>query len=242
MLATTSNVRLVKAMIFPVVMYGCESWTINKAELRRIDAFELWCWRWLLRVPWTARRSSQSILKEISPGCSIGRTDVEAETPILWPPHAKSWLVGKDPDTGKDWWQEKGTTEDEMAGWHHQLNGHEFAWTPGVGDGQGGLAYCVRFIGLQRVRRDWTELNWSQWFAKECLFEIQDCKLLATGQDFSQDYIAIGYCGMEGAIASFMIQRSWTIHQVPSFFFTGRIGVLHGKLVGTNSPQARKLF
>ena len=100
----------------------------------------------------------------------------------------------------------------------------------------------LRFMGLQRVRRNWTELNWSQWFAKECLFEIQDCKPLATGQDFSQDYIAIGYCGMEGAIASFMIQRSWNIHQVPSFFFTGRVGVLHGELVGTNSPQARKLF
>ena len=81
-----TKVHLVKAMVFPVVMYGCESWTIKKAERRRIDAFELWCWRRLLRVPWTARRSNQSILKEISPG----RTDVEAETPILWPPHAKS--------------------------------------------------------------------------------------------------------------------------------------------------------
>ena len=84
-----TKVRLVKAMVFPVVMYGCESWTIKKAEHRRSDAFELWCWRRLLRVPWTARRSNQSILKEISPGCS-GRTDVEAETPILWPPDAKS--------------------------------------------------------------------------------------------------------------------------------------------------------
>ena len=82
-----------KAMVFPVVMYGCESWTVNKAKPRRIDAFELWCWRRLLRVPWTARRSNQSILKEISPGIS---------------------------DAGRDWGQvEKGTTEDEMAGWHH---------------------------------------------------------------------------------------------------------------------------
>ena len=81
---------LVKTMVFPVVMYGCESWTINKAECWRIDAFELWCWRRLLRVPWTAGRSNQSILKEISPGCSFGRTDAEAETPILWPLHAKS--------------------------------------------------------------------------------------------------------------------------------------------------------
>ena len=73
----------------------------------------------------------------------IGRTDVEAETPILWPPDAKSWFIWKDPDAGKDWrWEEKGTTEDEMVGWHHWLNGHEFKWTPGVGDGQGGLACC----------------------------------------------------------------------------------------------------
>ena len=79
----------IKAMVFPVVMYGYESWTVEKAECQRIDAFELWCWRRLLRVPWTARRSNQSILKEISPGCSW-RTDAEAETPILWPPHAKS--------------------------------------------------------------------------------------------------------------------------------------------------------
>ena len=104
--------------------------------------FELWCWRRLLRVPWTARRSNQSILKETS-WVFIGRTDAEAETPIFWSPNAKSWLFGKDPDAGKDWRrEEKGTTEDEMAGWHHRLDGHEFGWTPGVGDGQGGLACC----------------------------------------------------------------------------------------------------
>ena len=95
------KVRLVKAMFFPVIMYGCESWTIKKAACPRIDAFELWCWRRLLRVPWTARRSNQSILKEISPGCSL-RTDAEAETPILWLPEAKSSLIGKDSDAGKD--------------------------------------------------------------------------------------------------------------------------------------------
>ena len=82
--------RLVKAMVFPVVMYGCESWTVKKAERQRIDAFELWCWRRLLGVPWTARRSNQSILKEISPWDFFGRNDAEAETPVLWPPHAKS--------------------------------------------------------------------------------------------------------------------------------------------------------
>ena len=84
------KVCLVKAPVFSVVMYGCESWTVKKAERRRIDAFELWCWKRFLRVPWTARRSNQSILKEISPGCFIGRTDAEAETPIRWPPHMKS--------------------------------------------------------------------------------------------------------------------------------------------------------
>ena len=82
-----TKVRLVKAMVFLVVMYGHESWTVKKAERRRIDAFELWCWKRLLRVPWTARRSNQSILREISPGISFGRNDAKAETPALWPPH-----------------------------------------------------------------------------------------------------------------------------------------------------------
>ena len=85
-----TEVHLVKAMVFPVVMYECESWTIKKAEHRRIDAFEVWCWRRLLRVPWTARRSNQSILKEISPGCLLKGLMLKVETPILWPPHAKS--------------------------------------------------------------------------------------------------------------------------------------------------------
>ena len=89
----------------------------------------------------------------------IGRTDAEAETPILWPPHVKGWLIGKDPDAGKDWGQEeKGATEDEMAGWHHWLNGHGFEWTPGVGDGQGSLACCDSW---GRKELDMTErLNW----------------------------------------------------------------------------------
>ena len=122
-----TKVCLVKAVVFPVVMYGCESWTIKKAECWRIDPFELWCWRRLLRVSWTSRRSSQSVLKEISPGCSLEGLIFEAETPILWPPDVKSWLIWKDPDAGKDWGlEEKGTTEDEMVEWHHWLNGHEF--------------------------------------------------------------------------------------------------------------------
>ena len=123
-----TKVCLVKAMVFPVVMYGYESWTIRKAECQRIDAFELWCWRRLLRVPWTTRKSNQSILKEISPECSLEGLMLKLkQTPILWPPDAKSWLIWKDPDAGKDWRQEEnGTTEDEMVGWHHWPNGHEF--------------------------------------------------------------------------------------------------------------------
>ena len=101
------------------------NWTVKKAERWRIDAFELWCWRRLWRVHWTARRSNQSILGDPS-WVFIGRTDVEAETPVLWPPHAKTWLIGKDSDAGRDWGQEeKGMTEDEMVGWHHWLSGYE---------------------------------------------------------------------------------------------------------------------
>ena len=129
-LSTWLKVYIVKAMVFPVVMYGCESWTIKKAKHGRIDAFELWCWRRLLR-----RRLSPLDCKEIQPihpkgnqsWVFIGRIDAEAETPIFWPPDTKSWLMWKDPDIGKDWGQEeKVTTEDEMVGWHHGLNGHKF--------------------------------------------------------------------------------------------------------------------
>ena len=100
----STKIRLVKVMVFPVVMYGCECWTIKKAECRRIDAFELWCWRRLLRIRWTARRSHP---KGDQTWVFTGRTDVEAETPIFWPPDGKSWLTGKDPDAGKDWRQEE---------------------------------------------------------------------------------------------------------------------------------------
>ena len=119
-----TKVHLVKALVFPVVMYGRESWTTKKAECWRIVAFELWCWRRLLRVPWTARWSNQ---KENQSWIFIGRTYAEAETPILWPPDVKNWLIWKDPGAGKNWRKEdKGTTEDEMVGWHHRLNGYEF--------------------------------------------------------------------------------------------------------------------
>ena len=122
-----TKVRLVKALAFPVVMYGCESWTIKKTECQRIDAFELWCWRGLLRVPWIARRSNQSILKEISPEYSLEVLILKLK--LQYSGHLmrrtdsfeKTLMAGKDRR-----WEEKGTTEDEMIRWHHWLNGHEF--------------------------------------------------------------------------------------------------------------------
>ena len=108
-----TKVCLVKAMVFPVVMYGCENWTIKKVQHQRIDALELWCWRRLLRVPWTAKRYNQSTLKEISPEYSLERLMLKLKLPIRCPPEAKNWLIWKDPDAGKDWRQEdKGMTED----------------------------------------------------------------------------------------------------------------------------------
>ena len=137
-----TKARLVKAMVFPVVMYGCESWTVKKAECRRIDAFELWCWRRLLRILWTARRSNQSILKEISPGISLEGMMLKLKLQYFSHLMRRVNSLEKT-DAGRDLGQEeKGTTEDEMAGWHHQLDRHGFGWTPGVDDGQGGLACC----------------------------------------------------------------------------------------------------
>ena len=132
-------------MVFPVVMYGCESWNIKRAEGQRIDAFELW----LLRVPWTKRRFNQSILKEISPKHSLEGLiwSWNSNTLATWREELTHW---KDPDPGKDWRQEKGATEDEMVGWHHWLNRHEFESTVGVGDGQEGLVCCIPW-GLKEL-------------------------------------------------------------------------------------------
>ena len=141
-------------------MYGSESWTVKKAECWRIDAFELWCWRRLLRVPRTARRSNQSMLKEISPGISLEGMMLKLKLQYFG--HLM-WRVDslEKTDAGRDWGQEeKGTTEDEMAGWHHWLDGCESEWTPGVGDGQGGLACCDSW---GRQESDRTErLIWSE--------------------------------------------------------------------------------
>ena len=114
-----TQVSLVKAMVFPVVMYGCDSWTVKKAECQRIDAFELWCWRRLLRVPWTERTSNQSILKEISPGISLEGMMLKLKLQYFGHLMRRVDSLEKT-DAGRDWGQEeKGTTEDEMAGWHH---------------------------------------------------------------------------------------------------------------------------
>ena len=156
-----TKVCLVKAMAFPVVMYGCESWIIKKAELQRIDAFELWCWRRLFRVPWTARTSKSVNPKRNQPWIFTGRTDAEAEAPILWPPDGKSWLIRKDPDAGRDWRQEDiGMTKDEIVWWHYWLDGLEFEQASGVGEGQGNLACCSPW-GHKEL--DMTEqLNWTE--------------------------------------------------------------------------------
>ena len=163
----STKVRLVKAMVFPVVMW-------------ELDCEESWVLKnWFF---WTVvlEKTLESPLdyKEVQPVHSkgdrswvfIGSTDVEAETPILWPPDAKSWLIWEDPDARKDWGQEeKGMTEDEMVGWHNWLDGHGFGWTLGVGDGQGGLACCM---GSQRVGHDWaTELNWTEVLDMEKLYK-----------------------------------------------------------------------
>ena len=162
----STKVHLVKAMVFPAVMYGCESWTIKKVEHWRINAFELWC----CRVPWIGSPVDCKEIKPVNPKENqpwilIGRTDTKAETPTLWPPDVKNLLVGKDPEVGKDWRQDKKEmAENKMVGWHYQLDGHEFEqapswwWTAKPG--------MLQSMGSQRVRRDWAtevnKLNWSR--------------------------------------------------------------------------------
>ena len=144
------KVHLVKSVLFPIVMYWCDIWSIKKAQCQRNDTFELWCWRRLLWVPWTARRSNQSILKEINPE------------------YLKSWLTGKDPEAGKDWKQEeKGMTEGEMVGWHHQVNGHEFEQAPGDSEGQGSMVCCI--LWRHRIGHNWaTEQKYSFIMTTKC--------------------------------------------------------------------------
>ena len=154
-------VHLIKGIIFPVVMYGCESWPIKKAKHWRIDAFELWWWRI------DCKEIKPVNPKGNHPWIFIGRTDAKAETPILWPPDAKNWLIGKDPNAEKDWRQEENwMTEDEMVGWHHQLNGHEFEQAPESWwwTGKPGM---LQPVGSQKVGHNWAaELNWTTFQCK----------------------------------------------------------------------------
>ena len=158
----STKVLLFKAMVFPVVMYGCEldfkeTWTLKN----------WWFWTVVLEKTLESPLDCKEIQpvhpKGNQPWIFIGRTDAEAETPILWPPDGENWLIWKDPDAGKDWGQEeKGTIEDEMVGCHYRLNGHGFGWTPGVGDGQGGPACCSSWGHKESdmtERLNWTELN-----------------------------------------------------------------------------------
>ena len=157
-------------------MYWCESWTINKAEHWRIDAFELWCWRRLLRVPWTSKKIKPVNPKGNQPWIFIGRTNAKAEAPILWPHDAKSWLIRKDPDAGEDWRQEeKGMTEDQMVGWCYWHDGQKFEQAPGDGDGQGSLM-CYSPWGHKELDATkqlnnnnnngmWVQISvWGEWF------------------------------------------------------------------------------
>ena len=161
-----TKVHLVKAIVFPVVMYGCESWTYKESWV-----LKNWCF-WTVVLEKTLESPLDG--KEIQPihpkgnqsWAFIGRTDAKAKTPILWLPDVKNWIIGKDPDAEKDWrCEEKGATEDEMVGCHHQFNGHEFGWTPRVGDEQGGPE-CSSPWGHKES--DMTDrLNWT---------ELKDCK------------------------------------------------------------------
>ena len=153
-LTLSTKVCIVKAMVFQTVMYKRESWAIKKAEWRRIDAFKLWSWRRLLS-PLDCKEMQPVNPKGNQPWILTGRTNAEAEAPIIWPPDVKSWLIGKI-DAGKDWKQEeKGTTEGEMVGWHHWLNGHEFEQTLWDGEGLRSLVCC----------NPWghTELDMTEW-------------------------------------------------------------------------------
>ena len=153
-----TKVRIVKGMVFPVVMYGCESWTIKKAEHWRIDAFEPWCWR-RLESALDSKEIQTVHPKGNQSWIFIGRVD--AEVPILWPPDVKNWLIGKDPDARKDWrLEEKRRTEDEMVGWHHQLDVSLSKLQELVMDRE---TWHAAVHGVAKVRHDWaTKLNWAQ--------------------------------------------------------------------------------
>ena len=218
-----TKVRVVKPMVFPVVMYGCESWTVKKAEHWRINAFELWCWRRLLRVPWTARRSNQSILKEISPGISLEGMMLKLKVQYFGHLMRRVDSLEKTLMLGGIGGRRRRGTEDEMAGWHHWLNGCESQWTPGVGDGQGGLACCDSW-GLKESdtteRLIWSDLIWFpfilvHWFLK-CwfFFTLTNSWLTTSNLPWFMDLtfqVPVQYC----------VLQHWTLLSPPDTSPTG---------------------
>ena len=155
-----TKICLVKAMVFSVVMYGCENWTIKKAESRRIDAFELWCWRRLSRVPWTAKGSNQSILNEISPEYTLEGLMLKLKLQYFGLLMRRTDSLKKTLMLGKIEGRRRRVRKDEMVGWYHWLDGYEFEWALGAGDGQGGLACCNSW---GRKESNMTEgLNWTE--------------------------------------------------------------------------------
>ena len=174
-----TKVHLVKAMVFMVVMYEYESWTIKKAEHWRTDAFELWLQKTLER-PLDCKEIKPVNPRRDQSWMFIGRTDAEAEAPILWPTDVKNWLIRKDSDARKDWRQEeKEMTENGMVGWHHWLDGHEFEQALGVGDGQGSLVCCSPWGRKELDTTEWTELKWMK---------------QQTGSKSGKEYVKAVYC------------------------------------------------
>ena len=174
---------------------------------------DVWMWELDCEESWTPKnwcfwtvvldKTLESPLdcKEIQPVHSkgdqscvfFGRTDAKAETPVLWPSHAKSWLTGKDPDAGRDWGQEeKGTTEDEMAGWHHRLDGHEFEWIPGVGDGQGGLVWCDSWGRKESDTTEW--LNWTELMSSLEPFKGMETSVISQARGMQESNIRLVFC------------------------------------------------
>ena len=215
-----TKVHLIKAMVFPVVMYGCdmdcqESWGLKNLCFWTVVLEKT------LEGPLDCKEIQPIHSKWDQPWDFFGRDDAKAETPVFWPPHAKSWLIGKDSNAGRDWGQEEnGTTEDEMPGWHHWLDGRESEWTPGVDDGQGGLA-CLPFMRLQRVWHDWaTELSWtdgSSWafLGKESACNVRDLSSIF-GSERSHGE-RNGYLVQYSCLENSMDRGAWraTVHGIP---------------------------